>query len=338
MAKCKSGKCGCRARIVSNMVQNLQNNGSNNCSCNSDSCCLDVCVNPICGTPTLLSIMAPVIYDEIGINLCASFALGTDIATTYPTAVSAAAKVINISYTDGDGGVSIEAIAGRPNCYVVTLAGLTVTFAVSLYDENCRLVGTVYPTAAYLPADTEATYDEDTNPSSVELEIFAPYGVSYEIETPPTTGTPSPVLNYVGFEQTNNYVRQGLNLYGIAKALNFELDDNTITVGLTLVLQSLYFSGYRMENAGRSNTPKGSIITPDNSDCMKFVAGDLLDLAIKPLELGPSKYEERYKESCAAGCGCAGGASDNTVTLPLTTPTTTTTPTDTPTTDDTTTT
>lgn len=304
MAKCKSGKCGCRARIVSNMVQNMQGN----------SCCLDVCANPICGSPKLLGIMAPVIYDEIGINLCASFPLETDIPTTYPTAVSATAKVINITYPTGDEGVTIEAIAGRPNCYVVTLTRLTVTFAVNLYDDNCRLVGTIYTTAEYLPAETEPTYDEDTNPSSVELEIFAPYGVSYETGTPPET--PTPVLNYMGFEQTNNYVRQGLNIYGIAKALNFELDDSTITVGLTLVLQSLYFSGYRVENAGRINTPKGSIITPDNTNCMKFVAGDLLDLAIKPLELGPPKCEERYKESCETAYGCGIGAVDDTVVLP----------------------
>lgn len=308
MAKCKSGKCGCRARIVSNMVQNMQGN--------NDSCCLDVCVNPICGSPRQLGIMAPVIYDEIGINLCASFALGTDIATTYPTAVSATAKVINIGYTEDADGVVIEAVAGRPNCYVVTLANLTVTFAVYLYDENCRMIGTVYPTAVYLPPTTGVTYDEDTNPSSVELEIFAPYGVSYEIATPPATDPPRPVVNYLGFEQGSNFVRQGLNLYAIAKALNFETDDSTITVGLTLVLQSLYFSGYRVENAGRINTPKGSIITPDNTNCMKFVAGDLLDLAIKPLELGPPKCEERYKEGCETAYGCGIGAVDDTVVLP----------------------
>lgn len=307
MAKCKSGKCGCRARIVSNMVQSMQGD--------SNACCLDVCANPICGSPTMLSLMAPVIYDEIGINLCASFPLGTDIATAYPTAVSATAKVINIAYTSGDGGVTLEAIAGRPNCYVVTLSNLTVTFAVSLYDENCRLVGTIYPTAVYLPPTTDATYDEDTNPSSVELEIFAPYGVSYEIPTPPAEGA-TPIINYLGFEQTNNFVRQGLNLYGIAKALNLETDDSTITVGLTLVLQSLYFSGYRVENAGRINTPKGSLITPDNTNCMKFVAGDLLDLAIKPLELGPPKCEERYKESCETAYGCGIGAVDDTVVIP----------------------
>lgn len=304
MAKYKSGKCGCKARIVSNMVQNMRGD--------SNACCIDVCANPICGSPTMLSLMAPVIYDEIGINLCASFPIGIECSKEYPTAVSATAKVVNIAYTCGD-EVTIEAIAGRPNCYVVTLTNLKVTFVINLYDENCRLVGIVYTTADYLPSDEcSITYDEDTNPSSVELEIFAPYGVSYK--TP--VGKPVPIINYMGFTQDNNFVRQGLNLYGIAKALNFEKDDNTITVGLTLVLQSLYFAGYNVENAGRINTPKGSLITPDNTDCMKFVAGDLLDLAIKPLELGPPKCEERYKESCKTSCGCGIGAVDDTVVIP----------------------
>ena len=60
MAKCKSGRCGCKARIVSNVIQNMQGNGT----------CIDVCTNPIRETPKVLSIMAPLIYDEIGINLC----------------------------------------------------------------------------------------------------------------------------------------------------------------------------------------------------------------------------------------------------------------------------
>lgn len=312
MAKCKSGKCGCRARIVSNMVQNMQGN-----------CCTDVCSNPIYGAPEMLGIMAPVIYDEIGINLCTTFALGTDISTAYPTAVSATAQVINITYTYGDDNVEIEQIAGRPNCYVVTLANLSVTFAVKLYDENCRLLGTLYPTAVYLPPTTADTYDEDTNPASVELEIFAPYGVSYTTDT--TAATTTPVLNYLGFESADSFVRQGLNLYGIGKALNLDTDDDTITVGLTLVLQSLYFAGYSLANTSRLTPPKGSLVSPDNTSCQQFVAGELLNLAIKPLELGPPKCEELLKEGCPnTGNGCGAGATDDTVSI--TTPPTAATP------------
>ena len=306
MAKSKTCKCGCKARIVSNMVQSMQNSGN--------GCCIDVCSNPMIGSPKVLSIMAPVIYDEIGINLCATFDLCANIANEYPAAVTATAHVIDIAFKCGDDDVEIESIAGRSNCYLVTLANLTITFAVSLYDCNCRLLGTIYPKAQYLPPTTCDTYDEDTNPSSVELEIFAPYGVSYETEGP--GDTPTPTINTLAFMSTNNCIKQGLNLYAIGKALNLDVDDDTITVGLTLILQSLYFSGYRVENEGKINTPKGSLVTPDNTNCLRFVAGDLLDLAIKPLELGPPKCEEHYKQDCTS-TGC--GASDDTVPITPTT-------------------
>ena len=94
MAKCKCSKCG-STRIVSNIVQNMPNG------------CFDVCTNPICGSPDELSILAPLIYDEIGINLCTTFAVGTDISTTYPTATNASVSVIDIAYTYGDENVEI---------------------------------------------------------------------------------------------------------------------------------------------------------------------------------------------------------------------------------------
>ena len=310
MAKCK---CGNRPRIVSNAVQSMSGNGAGSGNNNGSGCCVDVCTNPICADPSVLSLMAPLIYDEIGINLCASFAIGTDIATTYPTVTNATLKVINAIYGYGTGDVLIESITGRPNCYVVTLSNITIQFAMDLYDAAGRLVATVYPTALFLPADTSAaTYDEDTNPSSVELEIFAPYGLSYN-----TAGAaPTPIINFQGFAATNNYVRQGLNLYAIAKILDFSTDDSTVTAGLTLVLQSLYFAGYQVNSAGKIDTPKGSILTPDNSDCMRFVAGDLLNLAIKPLDLGAGSCPEQYKQDCNAQSPCSNNADDDTVVIP----------------------
>jgi len=294
MAKCKCGRNGGCARIVSNGVKNMGNS------------CVDVCANPICGEPDLLSIMAPLIYDEIGVNLCTTFSLGTKIPCAYSTAVTAAVQVLGIEFTYGDNGVQIDAIAGRPNCYVVTLSNLKVSFAVRLYDSACRLVGTVYPTAIYLPpCTTDETYDADTNPTSVELEIFAPYGLSYE--TLGACEDATPVLNYTGFYTTNNTVRQGLNVYAIPKILGFSIGDSTITVGLTLVLQSLYFAGYHVANAGKIQTPRGSILTPDNSDCMRFVAGELLDLKIKPLELNPPVCEDNIQEPCGCNPGFENG-------------------------------
>lgn len=293
MAKCKSGKCGCRTRIVSNAVQNLKQNE-----------CIDVCTNPICGSPNMLSLYAPLIYDEIGINLCSTFELGVDIPTAYPTATTASAQVVDVTYTYGEGNVVIEAIQGRTNCYSVTLSNLTVELAVNLYDDASRLLDTIFVSTLYLPpVITDPAYDEDTNPTLVELEIFAPYGISYN----GVAGDFTPALNYIGFLATDNFVRQGLNLYVIPKALNLDTADSTITVGLTLVLQSLYFAGYNVASAGKINTPKGSLIAPEDTDCMRFVAGDLLNLAIKPLELGMPSCEENLKQNCKVDCMSCNG-------------------------------
>ena len=283
MAKCK---CKTNAKIVSSVVSNL----------NGSSCpCTDVCASPICADPCVLGIMAPLIYDEIGINLCASFPLGVTLSTTYPTVTNATARVINASYTYGAGNVSLESINGRGNCYDITLSNITITFAVDLFDANCRLVATVYPTAVYLPpSTTAATYDADTNPSSVELVLFAPYGPSYETVEAATT----PVLNFIGAVTGSNTVTQGINMFAFGKVLDLDVNDSTITVGLTLVLQSLYFAGYKVKSDGKIDIPKGSITSPENSDCMRFVSGNLLNLAIKPLDLGAPNYEEYQKQNC----------------------------------------
>ena len=111
------------------------------------------------------------------------------------------------------------------------------------------------------------------------------------------------VLNNLGLTSENNFVRQGLNLYGMAKILNLDVDADTITIGLSMILQSLYFVGYQVASEGRINTPKGSLLMPDDSSCRRFVAGDLLDLAIKPLELGTS-WNEGTCESVASQNGC----------------------------------
>ncbi len=294
MSKSKNGRCGCRNRIVSSTVQKLQQG------------CTDVCVTPQCGSPEVLSLMAPLIYDEIGINLCATFPVGEDLLTTYPTAVCGALYVLDVVYTYGTepGTVSVEAITGRPNCYAVILSGLTVQLALALYDDAGRLLATLYPEALFLPADPDAdTYDEDMNPSSVVLEVFAPYGVAY---TPgvDATADPTPVLNVLGFLETNNYVRQGLNLYAMPKLLNLDLEESEITVGLTLILQSLYFAGYRVATEGKILTPKGSLVAPDESDCMRFVTGDLLNLAIKPLNLGIPSCGDADKIPCGSDNAC----------------------------------
>lgn len=292
MAKCKCGKCCKRARISSNVVQKMKKP------------CFDICTTPICGTPKMLSLFAPLIYDEIGINLCTTFTLeGADFPTNFPTATNAIASVVSLNYANGADGVEVENISGRPNCYAVSMTDITVQFALRIFDDSCRYLTTLYPTAVYLPSSEEAdTFNEETNPSSAELEIFAPYGPAYEPGTPPAT--PTPIVNPVGFLSTQQGERQGLNLYAIPKVLNLNTEENEVTIGVTFVLQSLYYAGYQVRSHGRVETPKGDIDAPDETECKQFVDGKLLELEIKPLVLGEPFYEEKLKQDCdKEACG-----------------------------------
>lgn len=298
MAKCKSCKCGGN-RIISNACKNVQNG------------CFDVCTTPVCADPSVLSIYAPLIYDEIGINLCTTFCVGESVECGCVKPASACAQLINLDFCYGEDNVEITPISGRSNCYLVTLSNLTATFAIRFMDDSCRLLTTRYVSAVYLPScKKDETYDEDTNPSSVTLEIFAPYGVAYD--TSEKCEKPTMALNFIGFMTDNNFVRQGLNLYAIPKVLNFNEDENTISIGLTLVLQSLYFAGYKVNSEGKIDIPKGSLIPEEDSECRRFVAGDLLNLTIKPLDLGSPNNEEDLKEDCEEDKSCCGCEEDNT--------------------------
>ena len=55
-------------------------------------------------------------------------------------------------------------------------------------------------------------------------------------------------------------------------------------------------------SAGKIVTPKGSIVAEEDSNEMKFVCGNLLNLSIKPLDLSPPKCEGRLKQDCETGC------------------------------------
>ena len=140
-------------------------------------------------------------------------------------------------------------------------------------------MATLYPTAVYLPPETtSATYDEDVNPTSVELEIFAPYGISYNYNAAATPQY-SAALNYTGFTADNNRITQGLNLSAIPKVINLDTTDDEITIGLSIILQSLYFAGYRVASAGKIVTPKGSIVAEEFQHfviCMRIQTGVIM--------------------------------------------------------------
>lgn len=288
MARIKAKRCRCISSA------NANNGLSDRCGC------YDVCTTGLMGEAEMLPLTVPVIYDEIGINLCRSIDLGIDIPTTYPTAVCATVQVLDVTFaTTGEDAVTVEPIVGRPNCYTVTLTDLTVSLAVKLYDAANRLLVTLPVTTTYLsPSVDDPGYDEETNPGAVELEIYAPYGVAFEDAT-----TEVMSLNFVGFLATNGTLSQGLNLMAAAKVLHFDIEEGIITVGLSLYLSSIYYMAYRFKHEGKVTPPKGSVIPEEDSVCMEFVGGSLLDMQLRPLELGTPKYEELLKRDCQISCG-----------------------------------
>lgn len=58
-------------------------------SCHQETPCVDVCTSPLCGTPDLLRCMQPLIYDEIGINVCRTITVTNTAFATQTTAEKA---------------------------------------------------------------------------------------------------------------------------------------------------------------------------------------------------------------------------------------------------------
>lgn len=259
--------------------------------------CSDVCTSPICGDPRTLTLMAPVIYDQLGLNLCSPVALpGLE---TFPSAHHASVQVINVEF---GAGTEVQPLTGRPNCYQITLSNLTVTFAIRVYDCACRLLTTLNTSAVYLPPEGAENYDEETNPDSVQFDLFAPYGVTFV-----DGAIDQPLLNYIGFSSVNARPLQGLNVTAFARLLNLDTADSTAVIGLTLYVASLYYAQYQFGQISRADIPKISLIPEDDTLCQNFVEGDLLNLTIRPLDLGAPLFEEQLKRECPTPCpSCCG--------------------------------
>lgn len=283
--------CNCKSKcFTSSGVSNLNN-----------SACTDVCTTPICGTADALLLYAPVIYDCIGINLCRQVPLGVTVPATYPTASYATAEIIDMT----PGTAAITPIANRPNCYNLDLSVLSFTIVVKLFDCCRRLLASIPLTdIVYLPAaSTDPYYDEDTNPTGVTLQLYAPYGPAYTVTTGETP-TAAPTLIFNGMAATQSAQQQGLQASAIARVLNFDADDSSVSLGITLYVFSLYHSFYNFYDTTRGNIPKGNLATVEENVCMNFVRGSLLDRCIKPLELGAPSCDGSLKQDCSAETGC----------------------------------
>lgn len=286
MANC----CGCNKRVISNIIANAQ---TNDC----DGICTDVCTTPQCGDPKFLTVLAPVVYDEIGINVCRSIDVST-LLTNNPTAVYASVEVLSITAPQLQTFFTVAQIPSRPNCYEVTLNNLLVTFVIRLYDCCKRVLSTSTITGTYLPPATDESSDPETNPQAITLEIFAPYGVSY------TADGATPILNVIGFSAPNSMLNQGLNLTALPKVLNFDTTTGTITIGLTIIVNSVYFSQYQIPHMGKAIVPKGRLSSTGDSVCIDFVCGNLLDRNIKPIEFFNPFDKKEDCNSLSPDCDC----------------------------------
>lgn len=255
----------------------------NSGNCSSNSC--DPCVNPPTHTPKCLTLLAPVIFDECGINLCKVMERSV---YCNPQINDIQVRVLDIDFntTDCDCGSRAETLRSRPACTRITLSHLKVKLAVQLLDRCHNIIESFVITEEYLPSMEDEYYDEDTNPSSICLELYTPYGLSYETRH----NNLIPSINFIGMEQNgcsgNNALRQGIVAQGLAKVVRFDADRGIIALGLTLYLKSLYFVQYRMAHEGLVVPPK---CTPycekDTNVCKDFVEGCLLSQNISPLPI-----------------------------------------------------
>lgn len=268
-----SNCCGCNKRILSNTAS----------ECESSFCC-DACTMPSCGDPKYLTVLAPVVYDEIGVNVCRNIDV-SGYATEFPDMTYLEFEPLNYDFTDASAVPVINQLQNRPNCYEVTLSNIRIRFVVKIYNCCRQLIATrLTSPLSYLPPNTDPSYNQETNPSSVTFEIFAPYGISYYDTT--TAAEPSPYLNIVGFSNANNFITQGLNLTVIPKVLSYDSASQSVNVGLSLIVSSVYFSPYLLNHHGKATVSKGTSPIEVISVCKKFVEGSLLDRNIKPLEFG----------------------------------------------------
>ena len=268
-----------------------------NCNDTGGSCACGggICNTGIPGRPRLLSVYAPVIYDEIGINICRPVTVPAEVLTANPTAACARLDVIDIEFMEATTDIPGTTVTNtsRANCSTVVLTNVSVTFQVKLFDRCNNYLTSTIITANYLPGSATSPdveyQDPETNPESVTIELYTPYGVGYSEATAGTT-----VINTVAFLPEGNTVTNGINASVVAKAMNFNTATGTFSAGISLFLRTVYYEAYKVAQEGKPIPPKASL-TDDQNTCLDFVESGLLSREIKPLELEPPKCEGKLK-------------------------------------------
>lgn len=270
--------CGCSCHNTSSLQQD--HTSSSCCTTNSD-----ICVNPPTGSPKALTLLAPVVFDECGINLCK--VVQRPVFCNHDIAFIQL-KVIDIDWNLGRGDhcSRIETLRSRPHCSRITLSSIRVKLAVTLLDRCHNVIDSFIMTEEYLPSSVDdCCYDECANPCSLSFELYTPYGLSYLTQDPPC-----PTINFFGMEENgscglgNNMLRQGVGAQALAKAIRFDSEDGVIALGLTIYLKSIYFVQYRVPHEGLAVPPKCAAMMDQCDACKDFIEGELLSMDVRPLD------------------------------------------------------
>lgn len=298
---------------------------------------------PPIGEPRLLTLVAPVVFDESGINLCRTIDIRDleDVCRENSKSCTnilfdgiskrdlCEADKIQLQVVDIDFNFlnpcdnrysEIRPAKGNPNLSRITLKDIDVTFAVKTIDCCCRVAKEGMMTVRYLGDECDYGFDPCTNPSCISFDLYTPYGLAYAQENPAGCNKLVPTINYMGFVSSqvscdynqnmgctfsaNNTIQQGISAQALAKVV--ASDDEEIAIGLTLYIKSIYFVQYKFRHEGL-NVPQKISPVEDEEDnsCLDFVCGDLLETNIQPLEFNNCRRDscDRQKHDC--GCNCA---------------------------------
>lgn len=259
-----------------------------------------VAMCPPIGEPKLLTMMAPAVFDESGINLCRVVCLDeledvckcetnrcTDILfdglskKDLDEADKIQLQVVDIDFNFVDPKdcrfSEIRPAKGNPNLSRITLKDINVTLAVTIINCACKVTKQGMMTIRYLGNENECGFDACTNPSAITFDLYTPYGVAYAKENPLGCNRLVPTINFMGFissDQGDCVKEEGIKAlvkYNVnntiqqgvsAQALAKVIahDDCCFAIGLTLYIKSIYFVQYKFRHEGLTIPPKLSPI------------------------------------------------------------------------------
>ncbi|OON99478.1 MAG: hypothetical protein ATN35_12340 [Epulopiscium sp. Nele67-Bin004] len=187
-----------------------------------DSAMQEVGFCPPIGEPQTLTLMAPAVFDESGVNLCRvidinDIANACDGPTNRTTDIMfdgiTRADLVNGTYfqlqvVDIDFNFvcpksnrysEIRPAKRNPNISRVVLRDIDVTFSIKVIDEDCKVCKEGMITLRYLACEDCPGYDDVTNPSNIGFDLYTPYGNAFGVENPAGCNKLVPIINYAGY-------------------------------------------------------------------------------------------------------------------------------------------